>query len=412
MDLSAKKIIILLVFLLALEIPVLLFWSVIRDEKLSDMDGIVIQQAETETAAVPVIRETETTVPLETSTLQSPASETIVLPTEPDETVIPETEPEEAVPAQTEPAETIPERISIDQVPQFYQNDYPDERYGTSTVAQSGSNMTALAMVASFMTDHYYYPDEIADYLAHFSGFHYERLQYGSDLLQLSWKRAKDVRQAMQAVKDGKTAIILMNEKSIFPSAHHYIVLTGINEAGKYTVLDPNRDNYSSPGLEKHLEEGLTENLLLIGFEGGWIYDKSEMPEDPFIYEPEPPAKFCRYPEVELTETEMNLMAKVIYMEGASEPFKGQQAIAEVILNRLVSGDFQNSVYGIVHAVNQFPSVSQLDRAKPDYTQYKAIEQALYGPYVLPKDVVFYAKFAVNNNVWGKIGAHTFCYAY
>ena len=39
----------------------------------------------------------------------------------------------------------------------------------------------------------------------------------------------------------------------------------------------------------------------------------------------------------------------------------------------------------------------------------KAIERAMYGPYVLPDNAVYFAKFAVNKNVWGTIGSHIFC---
>ena len=62
---------------------------------------------------------------------------------------------------ETEFAEMVP--LTVDTVPQYFQTDYPDVRYGTGTIADSGCNMTALAMVASYMTDHVYYPDEIAD---------------------------------------------------------------------------------------------------------------------------------------------------------------------------------------------------------------------------------------------------------
>lgn len=152
--------------------------------------------------------------------------------------------------------------------------------------------------------------------------------------------------------------------------------------------------------------------MILCGFGGAWIYDKASMPDDPFIYEVEPYAEEPRYPGIELTEEEMDMMAKLIWMEAQSEPFEGQQAIAEVILNRLASDSFQSSVKSIILAEGQFASSNQLYKAEPTYSQYKAIERALYGPYVLPKEVVFYAKFAVNEDVWGTIGAHTFCYAY
>lgn len=343
--------------------------------------------------------------------------ETIVVPEETAETQPPETAPVETIPPGTiavKPIhpETEPVKTTIDTVPQYFQTDYPDKRYGTGTIADSGCNMTALAMVASYLTDHAYYPDELADGLAHFIGNNYERLEYGSELLQLSWEKAGNFHDAVKALKEGKVVIAVMNHKSLFTTGQHFIVLTGISEDGLIWVNDPNANNYEAWNLKEGFQTGFREGLILCGFGGAWIYDKASMPDDPFIYEAEPYAEEPRYPGIELTEEEMDMMAKLIWMEAQSEPFEGQQAIAEVILNRLASDSFQSSVKSIILAEGQFASSNQLYKAEPTYSQYKAIERALYGPYVLPKEVVFYAKFAVNEDVWGTIGAHTFCYAY
>ena len=53
-----------------------------------------------------------------------------------------------------------------------------------------------------------------------------------------------------------------------------------------------------------------------------------------------------------------------------------------------------------------------MDKAGTTQTLYDAIEAALNGPYILPKEVVFYAKFKENDNFWGQIGDHYFCYQY
>ena len=126
------------------------------------------------------------------------------------------------------------------------------------------------------------------------------------------------------------------------------------------------------------------DGKLIAGYEGAWIYDKTQMPEEPFIYEPEPAPEESRYPGLELTDAEIKLMADLIFMEAQSEPFEGQQAVAEVIFNRLKSGNFQSSINSIIYAKDQFAAVKNLYLAKPTDTQYKAIERALNGPYVLP----------------------------
>ena len=112
---------------------------------------------------------------------------------------------------------------------------------------------------------------------------------------------------------------------------------------------------------------------------------------------------------IRLTDEERLLLAKVIWVEAQGECEEGQQAVAEVVLNRMASPNFGNTLKGVIYAQGQFRSVPYLDDAEPYQAQYDAIERAIYGPYVLPEDVVHFATFRTNDNVWGKIGGHIFC---
>lgn len=330
-----------------------------------------------------------------------------------------ETEPaetEETVPATTEtqPAETVPEetepRMVYETVPLFYMTDYPDILFRSGTLATSGSNVASLAMVASYLTGEEYRPDELAEYFADFIGNNMEWLEHAADTLQLPWEKAANFHVAKQALQEGKIVITLLGEKSIFTQSQHFIVLTGINEEGRIMVNDPYEPHYTQWNLEKGLASGFEDVSIITGYHGSWIFDPAAMPEEPFVYKPEENTDEFRYPGVELTQEEKDLMADLICMEAQSEPFEGQQAIAEVILNRLVADNFQSSVRNIIYAEGQFKSADRLYLAKPTHTQYEAIERALNGPYVLPIDVVFFATYKVNDNVWGTIGNHTFCY--
>lgn len=308
--------------------------------------------------------------------------------------------------------ETEPPKKTIDTVPQYFQNDYPEDRYDKGTIANSGSGMTALAMVASYMTDHAYTPDVVADILADFCGNTFERVDYGCDLFGLSWRRASNFHDAKAALADGSVVVAVMNGKSLFDTGYHFIVWTGFNEEGMVTVLDPERNNLEAWNLKEAFEKGFRDGQLIAGYAGGWIFDKGQMPEEPAIVEPEPYAEEPRYGDLTLSDQDMELIARLICAEGESEPFDGQQAIAEVILNRLVSEQFPSTVKNVIYAEGQFLGSRQMYKAEPTYTQYKAVERALYGPYILPEDVVFFATFAVNDKIWGKIGVHTFCYGY
>ena len=295
-------------------------------------------------------------------------------------------------------------------VPQYYQTDYPDMRYGNGTVATSGCSVTCLAMVASYMTDHTYTPEELAGYFGGRAFSNMARLEEGSAALQLPFHKAQNWHESLQALRDGKVVIALMEEQSIFTSSQHFIVLSGMTAEGRILVNDPYRPNYDIWNLQNGFANGFEEDDILLGYSGGWIYDKNAMPTDPFIYREEKPPRQYRYPDFNLSAEDLELIARVVWVEARGESPEGQQAVAEVIFNRMTSGDFPSTLRGVIYGQGQFRSVPHLEDATPWQAQYDAIERALYGPYVLPMDVVYFAQGPTNESVWGKIGGHVFCY--
>ena len=297
------------------------------------------------------------------------------------------------------------------QVPLYLQTDYPDTLYGAGTIETCGCSIVSLAMVATYMTGHTYLPDELAYYFGGRAENNIARLEYGSDMLQLPYTKVWNCYEALNAVKDGKVVIALMESGSVFTESQHFIVITGVTADGKYLVNDSFAPNYDLWNLKEGFASGFDEYDLVCGFSGAWIYDKSLMPDEPFIYYEERPNKEdTRYPGIELTYEEKQLLARVIWVESRGEPFEGQQAVAEVVLNRLFSGQFGDNLNEVIYGEGQFRSVPFLEDAEPYQTQYDAIEAALYGPYVLPIDVYYFATERTNDNVWGQIGGHIFCY--
>ena len=112
------------------------------------------------------------------------------------------------------------------------------------------------------------------------------------------------------------------------------------------------------------------------------------------------------------TWEEQQLLARLIWLEARGESPEGQQAVAEVVLNRLVSDKFPNNLNDLIFGEGQFRTTKFLDQADAWQAQYDAIDRALAGPYVLPMDVMFFATYPENDRVWGKIGGHIFCYGY
>lgn len=302
------------------------------------------------------------------------------------------------------------ESETIDEIPLYYQTDYPNDLYGSGTIATSGCSITSLAMVATYLTDHVYMPDELAGYFGGRAENNIARLEKASDMLQLPYEGRLNFHETIAALEEGKVAIVLMESGSIFTASQHFIVLTGLNEEGKIMVHDPYEPNYDHWQLKNAFANGFDEGDICCGFSGGWVYDKSEMPEDPFIYVEEKVEVECRYPGIELTYEEKYLLASMVWVEARGESAEGQQAVAEVVLNRMMADNFSDTLRDVVYSEGQFRSTPFLEDAEPGQAQFEAVERALEGPYVLPIDVVFFATYAVNDNVWGRIGGHTFCY--
>lgn len=317
--------------------------------------------------------------------------------------------------AAAETVETAPqteEKPSFQQIPLYFQTDYPETRFADGSVASSGCCITALAMVATYLTGHEYLPDELARYFGDAAENNIARLEKGSETMRLPFHKAENVRETFRALQDGKVAIVLMNSESLFTDTQHFIVLTGLNGDGKIMVNDPYAPNYDDKKLTRAFQEGFEEGDIMLGYSGAWIYDKSAMPEDPFLYsEPEPVRGKPRFPEITLSLKEKQLLAKVIWVEARGEVFGGQQAVAEIVLNRMASEDFPDTLDGVIYEEGAFRSVPLLEEAKPYKAQYDAIESAIYGPNILPRDVFYFAPEPVNENVWGTIGGHTFCYS-
>ena len=352
--------------------------------------------------------------PVQEETIQTAEtnSEPTMAQTVPQEEIVPaETAPvETAVPETTEPVDPDAPR-GHNGVPLYFQTDYPDDVYGEGTVASNGCSAACLAMIATYLTGHEYLPDEIARYFGDSAENNIVRMENGSEVMQLPYQKATNWYDAIEALRDGKVVVALMNSRSLFTDSQHFIILTGFNSEGKIMVNDSYEPNYDKWDIKRGLREGFDEGDILLGYEGAWIYDKKAMPDEPFLYhEPEPVRGEPRY-GIELTEEEKWFIAKVVWVESRGESREGQQAVAEVVLNRLVSDKFPDTLTGVVYARGQFRSAKFLDKARPYQMQYEAVENALLGPYVLPDDVFYFATTAKTSKIWGQIGGHIFCYA-
>ena len=70
---------------------------------------------------------------------------------------------------------------------------------------------------------------------------------------------------------------------------------------------------------------------------------------------------------------DLNLLSRIIYAESRGEPYSGQVAVGAVVLNRVKSSSFPNSIAGVIYQSGAFDAVSdgQINMS-PDSTAKKA----------------------------------------
>ena len=124
------------------------------------------------------------------------------------------------------------------------------------------------------------------------------------------------------------------------------------------------------------------------------------------VAEPEPEPRY-----EEITAEERELLARVVYAESNTEPIEGQIAVAQVVLNRVRSESFPDTVSEVIYQERQFSTAPILGSVVPNEANYEAVDAA-FETEVVPYEVLYFSRGAENDRVWGRIGAHVFCYGY
>lgn len=77
---------------------------------------------------------------------------------------------------------------------------------------------------------------------------------------------------------------------------------------------------------------------------------------------------------------DMYLLARLVYGEARGEPYKGQVAVAAVVLNRVKSSSFPNSMSGVIYQSGAFSVVADGQiNLSPNETAIKAARDAMNG---------------------------------
>ena len=118
---------------------------------------------------------------------------------------------------------------------------------------------------------------------------------------------------------------------------------------------------------------------------------------------------------ITLTQDEINLLARIVMLEAGGEPILGQEAVIEVIFNRIYLEEFPNTLEGVLSQPRQFSTWKNrnIEAASPTDEVYESINNVLFGnTHILPYETVYFGISAENNNKQTVIGNHVFCNKY
>ena len=113
--------------------------------------------------------------------------------------------------------------------------------------------------------------------------------------------------------------------------------------------------------------------------------------------------------------SDLQLMARAINGEARGEPYEGQVAVGAVILNRVKSSKFPNTIAGVIYQSGAFDAVSDGQiNLTPNSTARKAAQDALNGWDPSGGCIYFYnpvtstSKWIWSRPIVKKIGKHNF----
>ena len=116
--------------------------------------------------------------------------------------------------------------------------------------------------------------------------------------------------------------------------------------------------------------------------------------------------------EISFAEGDRYLLANLIYCEAGNQPFEGQVAVGAVVINRVLSSVFPDTVVGVIYANRQFSPVASgrlalaLGENRATESCYKAADEAMAGLTNVGGCVYFRTPVEGLNGI--NIGGHVF----
>ncbi|WP_234404883.1 cell wall hydrolase [Paenibacillus bouchesdurhonensis] len=119
-----------------------------------------------------------------------------------------------------------------------------------------------------------------------------------------------------------------------------------------------------------------------------------------------------------LKDEELHLLHKIVMAEAEGEPYEGKVAVANVVLNRLRSANYPDTIKEVIYQKSQFSPVQngRMDRVTPNEDSIRAVTEALHGRKEVSDDTYYFLSLSLATDLTvartksksKEIGNHTF----
>ena len=116
------------------------------------------------------------------------------------------------------------------------------------------------------------------------------------------------------------------------------------------------------------------------------------------------------------TQSNINLLARLVHGEARGEPYSGMVAVAAVVLNRVDNPNFPSTIAGVIYQPGAFTAVDDGQiNLTPNQQAYNAARDALNGWDPSGGSIYYFnPSTATNKWIWSRpltvvIGKHRFC---
>lgn len=121
-------------------------------------------------------------------------------------------------------------------------------------------------------------------------------------------------------------------------------------------------------------------------------------------------------PQVEINQEDLYLLARIINAEAGNQPYKGMVAVGNVVMNRVESNKFPDTIKKVIYQKGQFsPVANGAINKKPNEKSIQAAKDVLTGARVVDENVVFFYNPEISTSRWIftrkvalKLGDHAF----